>query len=180
VSAAHFALAITRIDEQQKDEIEMNRQQRRAAKAKGRETISQIDSTTCDIQVEGKIEKIVVICANSKGRKVVEDLCPDVEWTTDEFFSSVHSHDWRFTHVRVTRLPPYLEAQVPFAFASPDELGFAVACALQRRTEPMRVVYRDGPNRFDERFDNKPGTDVASFAEHVPAGTVIGAPEGVH
>jgi hypothetical protein len=61
----------------------------------------------CDIQVDAKVERIVMIFANAKGRKVVEDLWPDVEWATDEIFSSVHSPDWLFTHIRVTKLPPH-------------------------------------------------------------------------
>ena len=71
-------------------------------------------------------------------------MWPDVRWTTDEYFASVHSPDWLFTHIRVTKLPPHLEATTPLAFATPDALGFAVAAALQRRIEPERVVFYSG------------------------------------
>ena len=126
----------------------MNRHERRKAKGQARTKTTTIAArdvdSTCDIQVDGKVEQIVMIFANTKGRKIVEDLWPDVEWTTDDIFASVHSPDWLFTHIRVTRLPPFLGSKVPLAFASPDALGFAVAMALQRRAEPLRVVYYTG------------------------------------
>jgi hypothetical protein len=114
---------------------------------------------------------------------VVEDLWPDVQWTTDEIFSEAHSADWLFTHIRVTRLPPHLETTAPLAFASPDALGFAVAVALQRRTEPKRVIYYSGDgaglkvNMFGAPFKNERDADVALFAEYVPAGTPIALSE---
>jgi hypothetical protein len=118
----------------------MNRHDRRAASREKRHSktikIGQIDST-CDIQVDAKFGQIVMIFANAKGRKIVEDVWPDVEWTTDATFASVHSIDWLFTHIRVTRLPPHLGERLPLAFASPDALGFAVA--LQR--VPIIVVH---------------------------------------
>jgi hypothetical protein len=89
-----------------------------------------IDSE-CDIQVDAKGGQYVMLCANAVGRRVVEDVFPDVEWTTDEIFSQCHSDKWLFTHIRVTRLPPHLENRIPLAFASPDSLGFAVALFLQ-------------------------------------------------
>ena len=159
----------------------MNRRGRGAAQPRTRTTkiaLGAIDQK-CDIQVDAKVEQIVMIFANQKGRKIVEDLWPDVQWTTDKTFASVHSSDWLFTHIRVTRLPPYLTSKVPLSFASPDALGFAVAIALQRSAEPRRVVYYTGSgaelkvNMFDG-VSAKPGTDIALFAEYVPAGTQVG------
>jgi hypothetical protein len=128
-----------------------------------------------DIQVEPKIERVVMILANAKGRRVVEDMWPDIEWKTDEKFLKMHSAGWQFTHVRVTRLPPHLEATVPLAFTEPDALGFAVACALHRRAWPLRVAYWTGHgkdlqiNTFGEAPKDESG-DAALFAEYVPPG----------
>jgi hypothetical protein len=149
--------------------------------------LDQIDSS-CDIQVDAKVGRVVMIFANRRGRKVVEDLWPDVQWTTDEKFSRLHSPDWLFTHIRITRLPPHLEAVVPLRFASPDSLGFAVAASLQRRHgEPRRVVYFSGEPGHDFRInmfdgvETESGSDVALFAEYVPPGiTLIEAPETVN
>jgi hypothetical protein len=65
-----------------------NRQQRRAEKArreKSRSRKIQIElrdvDSKFDIQVEAKMERVVMILANAKGRRVVEDLWPDVEWS---------------------------------------------------------------------------------------------------
>ena len=66
--------------------------------------------------------------ANLKGRRFVEGLWPDVQWTNDHF--RAHSAQWLFTHVRVTRLPPHLEETTPLAFATPNSLALAVAMAL--------------------------------------------------
>jgi hypothetical protein len=118
----------------------MNRHQRR----RGKVTYSTMKlkpeelDTNFDIGVEGKFGPVVMIWANATGRKVVEDVWPEVEWSTDEKFASVHSPDWQFAHVRVTRLPPELEAHVPLERANPQSLGFAVAAALQG---PARVYY---------------------------------------
>ena len=102
--------------------------------------VKEIDSHA-DIQVDAKFGQIVMIFANVHGRRVVEEAWPDVEWTTDEIFSRIHSPDWLFTHIRVTRLPPHLEQRVPLAFASPDALGRAVAYSLQRRCQRSRVIF---------------------------------------
>jgi hypothetical protein len=84
----------------------------------------------CDIKVHTEAQRIVMIIANAAGRKSVDDLFPDVEWTTDKVFRLVHSSDWLFTHIRVTKLPPHLETGTPLAFASLDAIGMAVAIAL--------------------------------------------------
>lgn len=113
----------------------MNRHERRKAAGKTRKTFlkwGEIDKKFA-IQVDGKIESVVMIFANPAGRKIAEDLFPDVEWSTDEKFRRCHSDDWLFTHVRVTRLPPHLEAAVPLKFASAESLGYAVALALHDR-----------------------------------------------
>jgi hypothetical protein len=149
--------------------------------------LDQIDSS-CDIQVDAKGERLVMILANAKGRKVVQDIWPDVRWSTDEKFSREHRPDWLFTHVRVTRLPPHLASRVPLTFASPDSLGFAVAATLHRHyRKPRRVIYFSGEpgvdfrvNMFGEIFEREPGVDVALYAEYVPPGTLIGAPESVN
>jgi hypothetical protein len=70
--------------------------------------LNEIDSKF-DIQVEAKFDRKVMILANQRGRRCVEDLWPDVEWTMDEKFSKIRSADWLFTHIEVTKLPPHLE-----------------------------------------------------------------------
>jgi hypothetical protein len=137
----------------------------------------QIDSNF-DVQVEAKCERVVMVFANAKGRKVVEELWPDVEWATDEIFAEAHSDDWLFTHIRVTKLPPHLEETVPLAFANPDSLGLAVAIALQRVAEPGRVCHYMGYGKDLEIHTYNTSRDRERartlFAEFVPAGTVVG------
>lgn len=168
----------------------MNRHARRVAAATRKTGTMQIPAdqidSVCDIQVEGKVEQFVMIFANPKGRKIVEDVWPDVQWTTDEFFSRGHSPDWLFTHIRVTKLPPHLEEKVPLAFASPDALGLAVAMALQRLAEPRRVAHYSGEGR-DLKVNFYDGAGIkesdlarAVFAEYVPTGPVSGAAESVN
>jgi hypothetical protein len=163
----------------------MNRRERRARVTTRRIAARKIDSI-CDIQIDAKGEQIVMIFANPKGRKVVEDRWPDVEWTTDEIFSSMHSPDWLFTHIRVTKLPPEFEERTPLAFCEPDALGFAVACALRRHTEPRRVAWYTGQGaECKVQFFGDRAADFGPFplfAEHVPAGTYRfgGAPESVN
>jgi hypothetical protein len=135
-----------------------------------------IDSS-CDVQVEGKVERIVMILANARGREIVEGLWPDVQWSTDEKFGCVHSPDWLFTHIQVTRLPPHLEGATPLTFAEPDALAFAVATAVSRRAEdPTRVIFFSGygadlrVNNYGDRPSLEPGVDVALFADYVPPG----------
>ena len=156
----------------------LNRKQRRMAKARARSVqvrVGDIDSRF-DIQVESKFERVVMICANSTGRRFVEDLWPDVQWTNDEGFSRAHSAQWLFTHVRVTRLPPHLEETTPLAFATPDSLAFAVACTLYRRAWPVRVAYYTGQgddihlNTFGSPPDEAKGADLALYADYVPPG----------
>jgi hypothetical protein len=140
----------------------------------------------CDIQVDAKVGSIVMIFANSKGRKVVESLWPDIEWTTDEIFARVHSPDWLFTHIRVTKLPPPLEERTPLAFASPDAIGCAVAMALQQCAEPRRVVHHSGQGENMKiniyngaAFARESELARCLYAEHVPAGTVVGPPQSI-
>ncbi len=136
----------------------------------------------CDIQVDAKTERIVMILANAAGRKIVEELFPDVEWTTDEVVSQRHSPDWRFTHIRVTKLPLHLEEKVPLAFASPDSIGMAVAMALQRLAKPKRVVHYVG-GADDMRLNIYDGMNLGDkslarelFAEYVPPETPTSRP----
>jgi hypothetical protein len=114
----------------------------------------------------------------------VEDLWPDVEWTTDEVFASEgRSPDWLFTHVNVTRLPAFLERKAPLKFAHHDSIGLAVAMALQQRAEPRRVIHYSGRGE-DMKINmfESCGGDWAReiFVEYVPTRTVIGEPLGVN
>ena len=130
-----------------------------------------------DIQVEGKVEQVVMILANPKGRRIVEDLWPDVQWTRDEVSTRAHSADWSFTHVRVTRLPPHFET--PPTLASTDALGLAVPCAVHRRGWPVRVAYYTGQgedlrlNTFGSQPHEAKDADLALYADYV-------APGGLH
>src|SRR5689334_8167084 len=131
----------------------MNRQQRRQASRRQSvsERIYELDSG-CDIQVDAKYEQVVMVFANQVGRKIVEDVWPDVEWRTDSYFQMAHTADWLFTHVRVTKLPAKMEALRPLAFWDPDALGILVAMALQQVASPGRVIHWTGlaPN-FERR-----------------------------
>lgn len=137
-----------------------------------------IDSE-CDIQVDAKGGQCVMLFANPVGRRVIDDLFPDVEWTSDGIFSRIHSNEWLFTHIRVTRLPPHLECTVPLAFASPNSIGFAVASFLQRYHTVGRVIFYSGQGqsleigKFGAIPECDPNDDVELFGEYVPAGTPI-------
>jgi hypothetical protein len=142
-----------------------------------------------DIGVEGKITKtgpIVMIYAGAKGRKIVESLWPDVEWARDPLFAKFPP-DWQFTHVRITRLAPFMaEKGVTLTNAHRDKLSYAVAWALQSFAEPRRVAlfYGDG-DREGVRYDDGPeGNDLPVrqalvrelFVEYVPPErTVMGS-----
>jgi hypothetical protein len=155
----------------------MNRHERRKARSREQRLslkLSEIDSKF-DIQVDGKHGSVVMVFANSAGRKVAEDMWPDIEWSTDNKFSRCHSDEWRFTHIRVTRLPPHLEEAVPLAFASAESLGFAVASALHRRAWPLRVAWwsGDGTDIMVHTWGDRPadeGGDLALYADYVPPG----------
>ena len=152
----------------------MNRHERRKAAKVSEVKIGELDKKFA-IQVDGKVGSVVMIYANSEGRKIVVDMWPDVEWSTDDKFSRYHSDEWRFTHIRVTRLPPHLEKAVPLAFASAESLGYAVALALHRRAWPLRVAYWVGEGAdiemgtFGSPPDEGRGADLALYAEYVPA-----------
>ena len=130
-----------------------------------------------DIQVDAKSGNIVMVFANAKGRKVVEDVFPDVEWSTDAAFATSRwSADWLFTHIRVTKLPPHFEEKVPLSFASYDSLGAAVAMVLQSRAEPRRVLHWLGDaasgyhvNIYEMNVDTNLARSL--FAEYVPPTT---------
>ena len=135
-----------------------------------------------DSMVEGKAGQVVMISANAKGRRAAEELWPDIEWATDEKFSEANPADWLFTQIRVTKLPPHLEGAVPLAFANNDSLAYAVALSLQAMAAPRRVCHLSGYGRDIEKnvYENTNRASARSlFVEHVPAGTVIGMPEGV-
>jgi hypothetical protein len=135
-------------------------------------------NSICDIQIDAKVEAIVMIFANAAGRKVVEDLWPEVEWSSDEKFADSLPSDWLFTHVRVTKLPPDLEKSVPLAFAEPDALGFAVALALQQySTKPRSVGHWVGHgNDMHLRFYNtRHDQSIArsTFVEYIAPGVPV-------
>ena len=114
-----------------------------------------------------------MVFASPRGRKVVEDLWPDVEWSTDEKFAPHHSADWLFTHIRVTRLPPHLDDAVPLDEATAESLAYPVALALHRRAWPLGVAYwlGEGADIRIETFGSPPeetkGADLALYAEYV-------------
>jgi hypothetical protein len=65
----------------------------------------QIDSMF-DIQAVSTNEGIVIISANAKGRRIVEDLWPDIEWYTTAAFAAEHlaAADADSGHAAATRL----------------------------------------------------------------------------
>jgi hypothetical protein len=149
----------------------------------GKGTVNLRDiGSDCDIQVDAKGDRCVMLIANAVGRRVVENAFPDVEWETDELFASCHSNEWLFTHIRVTRLPPHLEKKIPLVFASPDSLGFAVALRLQRNHALGRVIFWTGQG--EDLKIGKLGTipeydadaDVELYGEYVRLGTLINEP----
>lgn len=157
----------------------MNRSERRNAVPRRRRTRMDANQMfkVCDCIVDAKVGQIVMIMANTNGRKVVEDLWPDVQWGTDEIFARPHLSDWLFTLVRVTKLPPELEETTPLSFAKPDALGFAVATALQYFAEPKRVAHYvgQGENMKVNFYGSALGAKEmarALFVEHVPPGLV--------
>jgi hypothetical protein len=94
----------------------------------------------CDVQVDGKVDQIVMIIANIVGRQAVQSLWPAVEWSTDRVFSTAHSGEWLFTHICVTQFPSDLESEMRLTSATPDQLGFAVALAIRH----IRVIWFEG------------------------------------
>jgi hypothetical protein len=126
-----------------------------------------------DVQVEGKVGRIVLIAANSTGRQAVEDVFPDVRWSTGEKFAEAHSPEWGFTHVAVTKLQPSLEDVVPLAFCGPDALGYAVALAIKKRQPAARVIYFTGYG-LDLRVNIMKGAVQSDGlrAEYVPPGPI--------
>src|SRR5262245_55590382 len=101
----------------------MNRHERRKANTKARKGMIALDQvhSAHDVVFESK-GQLVMISASRVGQKAVEELWPDVRWTRDAKFDSSSPPGWQFTHIRVTRLPPHLEAAVPLTFATGDSL----------------------------------------------------------
>jgi hypothetical protein len=133
----------------------MNRKQRRAAAGRQRKFDVRISELygRFDIHVEGKElsalgeelpSPAVMIMANAKGRKIVDDLWPNVEWARDPGYFAHVPGDWQFTHVRVTQLPRHLEEVKAPEDAASDQLALAVAMALQAFAEPQRVAHMTG------------------------------------
>ena len=130
--------------------------------------------------------RAVMIFANAQGRRVVEAIFPDVQWTTDEFFAKGHSPDWLFTHILVTKLPPELEARKPLTFVSPDAIGMAVAMALQNHSQPRRVFHYSGEspkirvNIYDGPVLKRLDWARSLFAEYLAPGTIIGSSQNLN
>jgi hypothetical protein len=134
----------------------MNRKERRAAAARQRKSfdVSLNDIyKRFDITVEGKEldangdelrMPLVMILANAKGRKITEDLWPNIEWARDPVCSSHIPEDWQFTPVRLTQLPQHLAEVSSPEGSSDDALAFAVATALQAFAEPCRIAHMTG------------------------------------
>lgn len=97
--------------------------------------------TRYDIGVDAKFEQVVMIYANAAGRRIVEDLWPEVQWSTDAKFALDMPPDWRFTHIRVTKLSSLFETQVPLSQANPESLGMVVAYTLQYYARPRPVFH---------------------------------------
>jgi hypothetical protein len=161
----------------------MNRRARRAKAAHVRHTkirLNELDSS-CDIQVDAKHHPVVMLIANPVGRHVVENFFPDVEWSTDDKFRTLHSDEWRFTHVRVTRLPPSFEKLVPLAFCVRDAIGLVVATHIQRGHTAGRVILYQGEgddvkiHKFDGIPAYAPGDLGGLYAEYVPPGIYGGS-----
>ncbi len=125
----------------------MNRQMERAM----RKLIQEFEAK-CDIEVEAKCEDVVMISANSAGRKAVQRLFSDVQWSSDEKFATVHTGDWLFTHVKVTKLPELYHCSA--ALASTEAIGFAVAMSLQRLAERGRVCHWTGGQEDEDVVGN--------------------------
>lgn len=163
----------------------MNRHARRAQQAQTQKVQTRVLKLNreTDIQIDAKGNQVVMIMANAKGRTVVERLWPDVQWSRDETFAQFKPADWQFTHIRVTQLPPDLEATVPLASASADSIGLVVAAACQGLLPARRVAQFTGaaPDvtiRFVEAsaMELQAGRTIA--AEYVPANTWVGRRPG--
>jgi hypothetical protein len=126
-----------------------------------------------DIHVEAKPAQVVMLRANPVGCKVVEELWPAVKWSTDARFAS---DEWQFTLIRVTRLPPHIEATgIPLNEAVPDSLGIIVARQLQWLAAFRRVLHWVGQGE-DAHVCKYDVTEMPSplAVEYVPPGTGVG------
>jgi hypothetical protein len=85
-----------------------------------------------------------MINANAKGRKITEDLWPEVRWERDPVFFRGIPEDWQFTHICIKQLPQHLQAVSAPEDATGDALALAVAMALQAFAEPRRVAHMTG------------------------------------
>lgn len=159
----------------------MNRQERRAQNARMKKTQTKVlrlnDET--DIQIDGKGSQVVMIMGNAAGRALVDRLWPGAQWSRDETFAQFKPADWSFTHVRVLRVPPQVEAGVPLAAASADSVGMVVAAVCQSHLPPRRVAQFVG-SPPDVRITFYEGPTIAAGGErsveveHLPPGSPIG------
>lgn len=163
----------------------MNRHARRAQQAQTQKVqtkVLKLNQET-DIQIDAKGNQVVMVMANAQGRTVVERLWPGAQWSRDETFAQFKPADWKFTHIRVTKLPPDLEAKVPLTSASPDSIGLAVAAACQKLLPARRVAQFTGAApevtiKFVEASGTTPESGQTLAAEYVPANTWVGRRPG--
>jgi hypothetical protein len=93
-------------------------------------------------------------------------------------FAACKPPDWQFTHIRVTKLPPHLEAAVPLAFSNGDSLAYAATLALSDSAPQLatRIAWWSGDEPPDwklECFASVGGDYSGLFAEYVPYGTLV-------
>lgn len=129
-----------------------------------------------DIGVEGKPGQVVMIWANAVGRKIVDEVWPEVEWCTSTPFLKAHPADWRFTHMRILDLPPSIEAvsTSTVEHTRPDALAFLVAVQLQHRATPKRVYHFTEEAEIAIYETDGPRPEPLQV-EYIPPGTVVRA-----
>lgn len=79
--------------------------------------------------------------------------------------------------MRITRLPPHLEEQVPSERANPQSLGFVVAAVLQRRARPRRVYHLTDDGI--ELYNGALGSGLDLEVEYAAPGTICVPANGI-
>lgn len=115
-----------------------------------------------------------MVFANSAGRKVAEDMWPDIEWSTDNKISLPLRRMAVYAHTGHT-ITAAFGGSGAFSIRSAESLGFAVASALHRRAWPLRVAWwsGDGTDIMVHTWGDRPadeGGDLALYADYVPPG----------
>lgn len=100
--------------------------------------MTNIPISDLDVVVEPAVARVVIVNANFKGRKIVEELWPDVKWLRLD----LEPADWHYTYLRITKLPAHLEKAVPLEFANSESLAFAVTWGIQAAEPSLRVALR--------------------------------------